>query len=156
MNEFKGSCPCGLGAPYLACCGRFHQAHCAQYLKASTPEALMRSRFCAFALGLHDYLLGTWHPTTRPASLEPDAQTRWKQLSIEHTGVTGEAGTVTFTARFVVNRQWHALHETSRFVLLNQQWFYLDGDPRWMTLPTGRNDPCLCASGKKAKKCCLV
>ena len=30
----------------------------------------MRSRYSAYVLGLIDYLLATWHPSTRPASID--------------------------------------------------------------------------------------
>ncbi|BBI47931.1 hypothetical protein HORIV_03520 [Vreelandella olivaria] len=42
----------------------------------------MRSRYAAFVLGLNDYLLATWHPTTRPAELALDPDAEWKSLSI--------------------------------------------------------------------------
>ena len=60
--------PVRLGRSYDACCGPIHDG-----APAPTAEALMRSRFSAFALGLTPYLLTSWHPSTRPASLEPDA-----------------------------------------------------------------------------------
>ena len=57
-------CPCGSGQDYDACCGRLHAG-----ALASDAEALMRSRYCAYVRGNADYLLATWHPTTRPAQL---------------------------------------------------------------------------------------
>ena len=70
MLEPDTRCPCGTGEVYGACCGRYHSRFAqAGELTAPTPEALMRSRFTAFAVGLPDYLLATWHPSTRPASL---------------------------------------------------------------------------------------
>ena len=45
-----GRCPCGTGDAYDACCGRFHERFARTgELSAPTAEALMRSRFCAFA-----------------------------------------------------------------------------------------------------------
>ena len=35
-------------------------------------QALMRSRYAAYASGDRDWLLATWHPSTRPAQLELD------------------------------------------------------------------------------------
>ena len=40
------ACPCGLGDDYESCCGRFHAG-----APAPTAEALMRSRYSAFAVG---------------------------------------------------------------------------------------------------------
>ena len=44
----------------------------------------MRSRYSAYALGLSDYLLATWHPSTRPASLDLHGQPplRWLGLDV--------------------------------------------------------------------------
>ncbi|MDW7598315.1 MAG: YchJ family metal-binding protein [Nitrosomonadaceae bacterium] len=60
-------CPCGnANKEYTDCC--------AGYLKGckdpTTAEALMRSRYTAYTLGNEDYLLSTWHPSTRPDSLK--------------------------------------------------------------------------------------
>ena len=48
------------------CCSRRHYRRCCQPLHegqgAPTAEALMRSRYCAYALGLADYILATTHP----------------------------------------------------------------------------------------------
>ena len=75
------SCPCGSGRPLADCCGCHHAGE-----PAPTPEALMRSRYSAFALQLTDYLLATWHPSTRPTSLESDPATVWKRLEIVESG----------------------------------------------------------------------
>ena len=56
-------CPCGSGLSLQACCGRFLTGG-AEPFGAPTPEALMRSRFTAFALGDEAYLLGTWAEET--------------------------------------------------------------------------------------------
>ena len=58
-------CPCGSGKSYAACCGPLH----AGAAIAPTAEALMRSRYSAYGLGLEPYLLATWHVSTRPAAL---------------------------------------------------------------------------------------
>src|SRR4051812_15800478 len=48
-------CPCRSKIRYAACCKPLHMGQAA----APTPEALMRSRFAGFALGLGDYLVDT-------------------------------------------------------------------------------------------------
>ncbi|RFU87244.1 hypothetical protein DY218_07690 [Streptomyces triticagri] len=120
-------CPCGLPAEYGACCGRLHEGRAA----AANPEALMRSRYAAFAVRDPAYLLRTWHPSTRPPGLELDEGTRW--LGLEILGSTeGSAfhstGTVTFRARWTEGGRPGALHERSRFERLNGAWVYVDGD----------------------------
>lgn len=121
-------CPCGTGAHYAACCGRWHAG--AEYLAAPTPEALMRSRYGAYTLGLVDYLRDTWHASTRPASLEPvDPAIRWLGLEVRRSAMTDpDHGVVEFVARSKLAGRAHRLHETSRFVRENGRWFYLDGE----------------------------
>jgi uncharacterized protein YchJ len=57
----------------------------------------MRSRYSASAVRDAGYLLATWHPATRPASVDLDRAVEWRRLRIR--GLTGgtegdEAGTV--------------------------------------------------------------
>ena len=90
-------CPCGSPLALDECCGRYHQG-----AAAPDPEALMRSRYSAFALGLNTYLLATWHPSTRPEVLEPDPDTAWKSLVIVHAEpALAHRGQVHFRAFFV-------------------------------------------------------
>lgn len=121
-------CPCGNGVPYTQCCAPYHTGTAT----APTAEALMRSRYTAFALGRSDYLLATWHPDTRPADLTPDTPPlRWLGLVIHahHAGqATDTTGTVQFTARYKAGGRAGRLTETSRFVRLAGRWVYLEGD----------------------------
>ena len=124
-------CPCGSGRAYAACCGGLHVAHQAgQGLTAATPEALMRSRYAAFVLDLRPYLLATWHASTRPAALDaPEPGLKWLGLAVKHTALQdADHGTVEFIARSKLGGRAHRLHEVSRFVRENGQWFYVDGD----------------------------
>jgi SEC-C motif domain protein len=92
----------------------------------------MRSRYSAFAVGDAGYLLDTWHPGTRPRSLDLDPDVRWTGLEVVATsgGTMLEAeGTVEFVARYVVDRMPGAQHERSRFVREAGRWCYLDGVP---------------------------
>jgi SEC-C motif-containing protein len=122
------ACPCGAGADYADCCGRWHAGP--QHLAAPTPEALMRSRYAAYALGLIEYLRDTWHPSTRPAVLEPvDPAVKWLGLEIRRTAMADDAhGTVEFVARSKLGGRAHRLRETSRFVREDGRWYYVDGD----------------------------
>lgn len=88
----------------------------------------MRSRYCAYVLKLEDYLLATWHPDTRPASIEFENE-KWLGLQVKkHVVESQSAATVEFVARFKINGRAHRLHEISRFVLEDGRWFYLDGE----------------------------
>ena len=123
----EAPCPCGLPLPYTACCGLWHEGP--KYLQAPTTEALMRSRYSAFVLGRHDYLLATWHPTTRPAAIEPDPPgLRWLGLEVKsYRLLDADHAEVEFVARFRVGGKAVRQHERSRFVREAGRWFYLDG-----------------------------
>lgn len=92
--------------------------------------SLMRSRYSAFVLGLPDYLLATWHASTRPASLDAfPPGLRWLGLEIRsQSQQDADHATVEFVARSKRDGRAHRLHETSRFVREGGRWFYLDGD----------------------------
>jgi len=116
-------CPCGRAQPYAACCGPLHRGE----HDAATAEALMRSRYSAFAVGDLAYLRSSWHATTRPARLDRDPTLRWLGLDVlfAQGGMFDTEGVVEFRARH--NRG--VLHERSRFVREGGRWVYLDGGP---------------------------
>ncbi|MBI2308542.1 MAG: SEC-C domain-containing protein [Rhodocyclales bacterium] len=117
------ACPCGSGRPYARCCGRWHAGE-----PAPTAEALMRSRYAAYVLARHDYLLATWHASTRPPALD-DAPTRWLGLEVKrHEQHGDDSAIVEFVARYRADGRGHRLHETSRFVREDGRWYYVDGD----------------------------
>jgi SEC-C motif domain protein len=118
-------CPCGTGLTYEECCGRLHAG-----APAPTAEALMRSRYSAFAVGDPSYLLATWHPRTRPDELELDEQTRWTGLEIlgvEGGGLLAAEGVVEFRASYRRDGEPGAQQERSRFTKVEGRWVYLDG-----------------------------
>ena len=90
----------------------------------------MRSRYSAYVLGLADYLLATWHPSTRPATIEPGPPgLRWLGLTVRDAPPpSGDAGEVEFVARSKLGGRAQRLHERSRFVREHGRWFYVDGD----------------------------
>ncbi|HZX32722.1 MAG TPA: YchJ family metal-binding protein [Rhodocyclaceae bacterium] len=120
------ACPCGSGKAYGACCGRCHEGE-----PAPTAEALMRSRYSAFVLGLADYLLATWHASTRPERLDLNEEPAPKWLGLEvkrHQPQDDSHAVVEFVARYRVGGRGQRLHETSRFVREEGRWFYVDGE----------------------------
>lgn len=126
--ELAPPCPCGNPAGYLHCCGQLHAGGA-----AATPEALMRARFCAYALQREDYLLATWHPATRPGTLSLAAQRpapTWLGLQIRGRRMIGaEHATVEFVARYRIGGGCaQRLHETSRFTRVSGCWYYVDGE----------------------------
>ena len=127
MKTKPVGCPCGGNKEYIDCCGR--------YLDKSevpaTAEGLMRSRYTAYTLKREDYLLATWHCSTRPISLEMSdrSHNQWLGLTVkryEHSGA--EHAIVEFVARYKVGGRAYRLHEISRFVCDKGRWFYVDGE----------------------------
>lgn len=122
----------------------------------------MRSRYTAYALGKTQYLLNSWHPSTRPATLDWDESVQWQRLevlAIQQGKPNQTQGKVHFIAYYQHEGETYPLEEYSHFVREGERWLYVE--PK--TLPAksanpptvGRNDPCPCGSGKKFKQCCL-
>ena len=115
--------------PFARCCGRF-LADAGQV--PADAESLMRSRYCAFVLEDRDYLLASWHPSTRPAQLAFEPGTKWLGLEVrEHRVIDADHAEVEFVARHrAAGGRAVRLHERSRFVREEGRWYYVDGDHR--------------------------
>lgn len=156
-------CACGSEKSYSECCEPYIKGK----KPAPTAVALMRSRYSAFAKGEMDYIYNTHHESTR-GELDMDSvktwalDSEWLGLEIRETEKGGEQdaeGKVEFKCKFIFNGQEQTHHELSTFVKEKGQWYFVDGALRNNTVrrntpKVGRNDPCPCGSGKKAKKCC--
>ncbi len=124
-------CPCGSDLAYAACCGPLHAGE-----PAPTAEALMRSRYSAYALGLEPYLLASWHPSTRPAALNLARELpapRWHGLKIlRYQPLDADNAFVEFVAKYKVGcGSMQRLRELSRFRREGARWFYVAGE--WNT-----------------------
>lgn len=120
-------CPCDSKKQYVGCCGRYLDNN----EIPATAEALMRSRYTAYTLLREDYLLATWHKSTRPVALHltNDAQSKWINLEVKHhEQQDAEHAIVEFVARYKVGGRAHRIHEVSRFERESGHWFYVDGD----------------------------
>ncbi|UJP05692.1 MAG: hypothetical protein LZF61_01575 [Nitrosomonas sp.] len=126
ISEATDNCPCSTKQAYPLCCGRFLDAD----EIPGTAEMLMRTRYTAYTLQREDYLLATWHPATRPASMDLAEQThQWLGLTVmHHQQPDSDHATVEFVARYKINGRAYRLHEISRFVRENGRWWYVDGD----------------------------
>ena len=124
-------CPCGSGDVLGACCGPVLRGQ----RRAPTAEALMRSRYTAFAVRDLEHLLRSWHPSTAPAREELAAslaeEVRWLRLEIHGTEAGGpfeDAGVVDFSAISKGPGGRSVQRERSRFVREDGTWLYLDGE----------------------------
>lgn len=91
----------------------------------------MRSRYTAFAVGDGEYLRRTWHPQTRPARVDIDANLEWRRLVILDRvdgGPFDDDGVVAFEAHWRQGARRGRMHERSRFVRVDRRWLYVDGE----------------------------
>ncbi|MCZ4243549.1 YchJ family protein [Pedobacter punctiformis] len=118
------NCACCSGLSYADCCKPFHQN---KAIPASA-EALMRSRYCAYALHLIDYLVETTHKSQRHLHAKKAVQ-NWAVaniwLKLEICEAMGEV--VEFKAYYQNGSQLHIHHERSTFKLEHGKWYYLSG-----------------------------
>ena len=133
----SAACPCGSGRKYKRCCGPLHQGQAAK-----SPEALMRSRYSAYALGLIEYVIETTHP--RCALARRDrltwareiadfcTHTRFEALEVLAAAAEGDRGEVSFRAQLSRDGRDVSFAERSTFVREpagpGGRWLYLDGD----------------------------
>lgn len=121
-------CPCLSGNTFDACCGPLLKG-----APAPTAERLMRSRFTAFARRDATHLLRTWHPSTRPEDIDLEPDMQWRRLVVIGRVAGGpfdREGVVEFEAFWRQGAERGSLHERSRFVREDTQWYYVDGDVR--------------------------
>ena len=87
----------------------------------------MRSRYTAYAVEDEAYLLGSWHPSTRPRSLALDPELRWTRLEVLEAagGLLDTVGTVRFRAHSVRRGVPGVLEEHSRFGRDAGRWVYV-------------------------------
>lgn len=157
-------CPCGSEKTYSDCCQPLIDGK----QNAPSAEALMRSRYSAYVTEKIDYIYDTLHPNkrqdfNRQESNEWATQSTWVSLEIVRTekgGPDDQTGVVEFIAQFRKNDKLVRHHEVAEFVKETDRWFFVDGQaPKPVQIrrqgpKIGRNDPCMCGSGKKYKKCC--
>ncbi len=127
------ACPCGSGGDYRECCGRFHRGAI-----APTCEALMRSRYSAFARGEVDYLLATSHPDLvaneggleafRRSLREACRTLRYQGLTVREAHEDGDTGEVTFAVRVFSKGRDVSFAERSTFLRDDGRWRYLTGE----------------------------
>jgi SEC-C motif-containing protein len=156
-------CPCGSGKEYADCCEPFITGA----KNPPTAEALMRSRYSAYAAHAVDYIINTCvkkgvQDIDVQQTKEWSEQSKWLGLTIlskEKGGVDDTTGIVEFEARYEQNGLRDRHHERASFKKVDGLWLYDEGVIVPETIvraapKVGRNDPCPCGSGKKYKLCC--
>ena len=121
-------CPCGSLQNYSECCGVYHSGK----KLAPTAEALMRSRYSAFAKNQMQYLRDTTDPQTLD-TIDEEANQEWAdrakflKLEILHSEEKGTKGVVEFKAHYSVDDEEYTHHEVSTFRKSHGEWFFKSG-----------------------------
>ncbi len=127
-------CVCGSGRKAKGCCGAVLEG-----APAASAEALMRSRYTAYATGNIAYILNTTHPSSPHCEADRGAWARsvrafsegtvFVGLDVEFTATSGETAVVQFYARLERDGADVSFRERSRFQCTDGRWLYLDGQP---------------------------
>ena len=157
------NCPCGSGRDYSDCCLPYINGTA----KPPTAEALMRSRYTAYAEHEVPYIINTCvhrgkNDIDEKSTREWSENSTWLGLKIINTekgGVNDSEGSVEFEADYELDGLKEVHHELAKFKKDNGDWLYEEGHVTPKTIvrtspKVGRNDPCPCGSGKKYKFCC--
>ena len=157
-------CPCGLDAPFESCCEPLINGT----RTAETAEALMRSRYSAYATGHIDYIINTivkskQNEQDKNSIKKWSEKSEWKKLevlNVEQGTSEDDEGYVEFIAHYITDGNRHTHHEIAHFTKDENKWYFNDSKfpsvKQYIreTPKPGRNSPCPCGSGKKYKKCC--
>jgi SEC-C motif domain protein len=141
-------CPCGSNRPHDQCCGLYISGKRAP----PTAEALMRSRYTAYAQQRIDYIAKTFAPESRAefdasAAKKWAAQAQWQGLKIVSIkgGQEGdESGSVEFIATYRQEGQTVEHRETSQFRKTDDgAWLFVHGDTQASRRPALRQSQAL-------------
>jgi SEC-C motif-containing protein len=119
-------CYCGSSNSYKECCEKFINSS----QNASTAEALMRSRYSAYATQAVDYLIATTAVLQRKLLIKSDIlewsqSNKWNKLEI----IEATENTVEFKAYYTdSNNLSYIHHEKSTFIIKDGKWCYVDGE----------------------------
>ena len=121
-------CPCGSHTKYKKCCAIYHRG-------AYAPDALrlMRSRYCAYAVGDSRYIIHTTHQDNPDYTTDTSS---WRASIDSFTRDTDFLGLdiVEFVdgeceafVTFVATLDSGVMREWSRFVKVDNRWLYESG-----------------------------
>ncbi len=122
-------CPCGSKIKYKKCCAIYHKG-----ALPKTALLLMKSRYCAYAIGESNYIIKTTHPNNPDYS---EYKQVWKASIDDFSNATEFLGLeivefidgeheafVTFRAKLSSGD----LVEKSRFLNVDGHWLYVSGE----------------------------
>ena len=119
-------CYCGSSNSYKECCEKFINSS----QNAPTAEALMRSRYSAYATQAVGYLIATTAVLQRKLLIKSDIlewsqSNKWNKLEI----IEATENTVEFKAYYTdSNNLSYIHHEKSTFIIEDGKWCYVDGE----------------------------
>jgi SEC-C motif domain protein len=140
--DIDKACNCGSGIQYRSCCKILHDGN----LSGKSPEAIVRSRFTAFSLGLLDYITKTTHPenieyvsadkTSKRKTWERSIRQYMDENTFKELDFIGtnnddpDEPTVKFVVKYErkSDNKLFGLEETSIFKKEADAWLYLHGD----------------------------
>jgi SEC-C motif-containing protein len=126
---------------------------------AKSALELMKSRYSAYCVADLGYI----ESTTTPNKLDKQdiafltnwsKNSTWQHLEIVDNSEDTNSGMVEFKAYYIYEKVQRCHHEKSTFVKIDDVWYYDEGELFEENFRIGRNDECICGSGKKYKKCC--
>jgi len=125
-------CPCHSGRKYKKCCRRAHAGD-----PTPGPEALMRSRYSAYALGMVEHILRTTDPTgphfeADTAHWRTEVRTfcaaaSFDGLELLQVEARGDQGIVDFRANISSEDGAAVMAERSLFRRVDGHWLYHSG-----------------------------
>lgn len=133
MSRSRKTCLCGSAKAYKDCCRPLHRGEL-----ADSALALMRSRYSAYALQHAQYIVDTTHPSNKQWRAERQAwiadilvfcrSTAFEGLEVLECEESEDEAYVTFVAQLRQGNTPAGFRERSRFVKVDGQWLYIDGD----------------------------
>jgi len=148
-------CDCGSGIAFANCCAVVWQ----HGGSTDSAERVMRARYTAYARGNIEFVQLTTLPIQQSrldlAQITAwSVQTEWlglQVLSHQLSVHSAQHAWVVFSVSCRENGQPYTHHERSAFVKDAVSWRFIDPT---VPIKAERNQPCICGSKQKFKRCC--
>lgn len=175
-------CPCGTKKQYSECCAIAHHNHANVTTPEQLMRSRYAAHVLGLVDYVVNTYHPSCNAQEQREAIQDSIASDWCKLEViaSSDGKDSNEGFVEFNAYFNEDNQQYCLSEKSRFIRQDNLWYYIDGefseqkeaqhqeqkkaelhasiDQRLnqtiQNFKIGRNDPCICGSGKKFKKCC--